>query len=149
RAPLFPKGSRLIVVDDGSSDRTAEVAEGFRGPLPLQLVRLERNQGPGAAFRAGFDAALADCPDDALVLTLEADTTGALGSLPTMLARAQNGADLVLADWRMVNVSLLRRKLSQGAGFATRHALGLQTTAVSSFQRVYKASLLREGLRRH
>src|SRR5712691_7865066 len=52
RPALFPPGSRLLVVDDGSHDRTAAVVEAYAGPLPVELVRLPQNLGPGAAFRA-------------------------------------------------------------------------------------------------
>jgi dolichol-phosphate mannosyltransferase len=139
---LFPAGSRLIVVDDGSVDRTAGVVESYAGPLPLELVRLGRNRGPGAAFRAGFAAALASPHPEALIVTLEADSTSDLGAVPDMLARAAAGADVVVARWRMRNVPLVRRVLSRGAGFAVRHTLGVQTRSVSSFLRVYRAAAL-------
>ncbi len=54
----LPAGSRVIVVDDGSEDGTDLLVENYGGPLPVELVRLPENQGPGAAFRAGFAAAL-------------------------------------------------------------------------------------------
>ena len=145
RPRLFPPESRILVVDDGSQDGTAGVVEEYGGPLPLELIRLERNQGPGAAFRAGFAAALDRCPEEALVVTLEADTTSDLDALPVMIERAAAGAELVLASWVMVNVSRLRRTLSEGAGWVVRRSLGLQATTVSSFFRVYRASILRAG----
>jgi dolichol-phosphate mannosyltransferase len=144
---LFPEESRVIVVDDGSQDGTPELARAYSGPLSLQLVAFEENQGPGAAFRAGFAAALQSCPDDALIVTLESDTTSDLDALPVMLERAEAGAELVLASvhggGRMLNVSPLRRVLSAGAGIAVRLALGLDARTVSSFFRVYRASTLR------
>jgi dolichol-phosphate mannosyltransferase len=145
RPSLFPAGSRIVIVDDGSQDETCSVIERYDGPLPVELVRMGRNQGPGAAFRAGFTQALAGCPDDALVITLEADTTSDLDALPTMLARAHEGVDLVLASWVMVKVSWLRRMLSEGSGKFVRAALGVDATTVSSFFRVYRASLLKEA----
>jgi dolichol-phosphate mannosyltransferase len=147
RPALFPPESRLIVVDDGSRDETANIVRDYRGPLPVELVELGENQGPGAAFRAGFAAALARCPETAMLVTLEADTTSDLDALPVMLSRAAAGAELVLASvhggGRMVNVSPLRRFLSIGAGLTVRLALGLDARTVSCFFRVYRASILR------
>lgn len=42
----------LLVVDDGSRDRTVEVAEGFSG-RGVRVIRHERNRGKGAAIRTG------------------------------------------------------------------------------------------------
>ena len=149
RPHLFREGSRVFIVDDGSADRTPDLVETYAGPLPVHLVRLPENQGPGAAFRAGFGAALDHAGEDAFVVTLEADTTGNVDTLPGMLDRAAEGADLVLAKWQMVNVSFRRRLLSAGAGFVVRHALGLQAHTVSSFFRVYRVAALRTALDRY
>ena len=150
---LFPPGSRVIMVDDGSSDGTPELIEMYDGWLPVELVKLPENQGPGAAFRAGFAAVLSGSSDDALVVTLEADTTSDLAALPAMLECASLGDDLVLASvhggGRMMNVGLLRRTLSKGAGVVVRMALGLDARTVSSFFRVYRASMLRAAVARY
>jgi dolichol-phosphate mannosyltransferase len=66
-----------------------------------------------------------------------------------MLQRAAAGAELVLADWRMMNVGAVRRALSYSAGFVVRRALGLEAKTVSSFFRVYHASALRRGFERY
>lgn len=149
RPELFPAGSRLILVDDGSGDDTVAVARAYRGMLPLEVLELGVNQGPGGAFRAGFAAALQDHPDGALVVTLESDTTSDLAALEEMLRRARDGADLVLASvhngGRMLNVSAPRRVLSRGAGMVVRRALDLDAMTVSSFFRVYRASILERG----
>jgi dolichol-phosphate mannosyltransferase len=149
RPAFFPPDSRLIIVDDGSADGTAELVDGYVGPLPLEVIRLGRNQGPGAAFRAGFAAALDQCGPHACVVTLEADATGDLDALPLMLERAAAGAELVLASWVMSNVGWVRRVLSACAGIAVRRCLGVHAHTVSSFFRVYRASLLRAAIERY
>jgi dolichol-phosphate mannosyltransferase len=146
RPELFPPGSRVIVVDDGSQDRTPELVSDYAGPLPVHLLDLGHNQGPGAAFRAGFEAALEHCPDDGFVVTMEADTTSDLDALPQMLERAADGAELVLASWKMHNVTRWRSGLSRAAGFLVRHALGVDAKTVSSFFRVYDAGVLRRAM---
>jgi len=82
-------------------------------------------------------------------VTLEADGTGDLEALPRMLAAAAGGADVVLADWKMQNVSAHRRFCSSAAGFVVRHALGINAKTVSSFFRVYRASTLRAAFDLH
>jgi dolichol-phosphate mannosyltransferase len=154
RSELFsPPQSRVIVVDDGSSDGTARIVDSYNGPLPVELLCMGENQGPGAAFRAGFAAALQSCDDEAYIVTLEADTTSDLDVLPRMIERAAAGADLVLASvhggGRMLNVGFVRRTLSRGAGFVVRLALGIDARTVSSFFRVYRASLLRTAEARY
>ncbi|MCC6848492.1 MAG: glycosyltransferase [Deltaproteobacteria bacterium] len=70
--PRLAATSEIIVVDDGSHDATAAVAEGFASPVPLRVIRFPANRGKGAAIAAGVAAARhpyvaftdADCPYD-------------------------------------------------------------------------------------
>ena len=56
--PELWTGGRVIVVDDGSSDSTAAVAEAHQGTMPVEVLRQGTNQGPGRAFDRGFRRAL-------------------------------------------------------------------------------------------
>ena len=56
-----PWVASIVVVDDGSTDRTAERVEALRDPR-VRLVRHERNQGVGAAVVRGFREALSEGP---------------------------------------------------------------------------------------
>lgn len=89
----------ILVVDDGSRDRTIEVAEGFSGH-GVRVIRHERNRGKGAAIKTGIMASLG-----AEVLLSDADASTPieeleklerrLGEAPVVLgSRAVAGADI-------------------------------------------------------
>ncbi len=62
-----PGLARIIVVDDGSTDRTSEVAAGY----PDVEVIKQRNRGKAGAMKAGIEAT-----EEALLLFLDADLMG-------------------------------------------------------------------------
>jgi dolichol-phosphate mannosyltransferase len=151
--PHLWEGGHVLLVDDGSTDATADLAQAYDGPVPLILVRQIRNQGAGRAFDRGFRLALELAGDDDFVITLESDTTSDVDALDTMLECAREGTDVVLAshhgEGELVNVSAHRRLLSAAAAYAIRRGAGLDARTVSSFFRVYRAAALRRGYATH
>ena len=84
---------RVVVVDDGSADDTATIAE----RLGAHVVRHEGNLGYGAAIRSCFDVAR-DLNPDALVI-LDADGQHSGDDIPKLLAPIQAGeADIVVGS---------------------------------------------------
>jgi len=79
---------RIIVVDDLSSDATAErlQAAGARLGARLLSIRHEVNGGVGAAIVTGYQAAMAELPDDALVAVMAGDAQMDPADLPLLLA---------------------------------------------------------------
>jgi dolichol-phosphate mannosyltransferase len=153
RPALWAGGGRLLIVDDGSSDDTVAVAQAYDGPLPVEVLVQPRNMGPGRAFDRGFRRALELCThDEDLIITLEADTTSDLDALAQMFHEAHAGADLVLASvhagGELVGVGRRRAALSRAAAAVIRHSAGLDARTVSSFFRVYRAGILRNGYAR-
>jgi glycosyltransferase involved in cell wall biosynthesis len=90
----------VIVVDDGSSDGTAEVAEAA-GAI---VIRHERNQGKGAALNSGFGKAR-DLGPEAIV-TLDGDWQHLVDELPLVVAPVLEGqADVVVGSRYLENNS--------------------------------------------
>jgi dolichol-phosphate mannosyltransferase len=151
--PHLWDGGRVLLVDDGSTDDTIEVARAHEGELPVEVLAQVRNQGPGRAFDRGFREALADPASDGLIVTMESDTTSDLGALEAMMEEAGRGADVVLASHHdggeLVNVARHRRFLSRAASSAIRRSGGIDARTVSSFFRVYRAEVLERGYERY
>jgi glycosyltransferase involved in cell wall biosynthesis len=117
--------SEVIVVDDGSTDATSPVAaEGG-----ARLIRLERNQGKGAAVRAGMLAA-----EGQAIAYADADMNVAPSHLATALEYLESGADLVVGRRQLAEYAAAEGPLRLVAGGlvqVTRRALvlrGIQDT---------------------
>ncbi len=83
----------VLVVDDGSTDRTAERA----AAAGARVVRHAQNQGKGAAVRTGLAQVLAG--DASHVLFIDGDLQHDPDDIPRLLAAsAQSGCDLVIAE---------------------------------------------------
>jgi len=82
----------MLVVDDGSSDRTAEIAHA-QGALVVSHVI---NRGLGAAIGTGFAAAKKMNVD--VVITLDADGQHDANEIPVFVKAIQNGADMVIGS---------------------------------------------------
>ena len=106
---LRPTGERfeLVLVNDGSSDRTAEVLEQLSHKVPeLVAVLLRKNYGQTAAMAAGFDVAQGD-----VIVSLDGDLQNDPADIPMLLAKLREGYDLV-SGWRHQRQdAALQRKL--------------------------------------
>lgn len=109
RAYLSDKEHEVIVVDDGSSDRTAEVA----GESGCRVVRHPRNLGKGAAVRSGVLASRGD-----LVLVTDADLATPITELPKLEAALRRGANVVVGSREAPGARV--RRASPGRKFAGR-----------------------------
>ena len=127
----------LLVVDDGSKDRTAEVASKISG---VRLIRHPRIKGYGAALKTGFSKASGE-----LIGFLDADGTYPPEYFPQLCTAAMNGSDLVIGS-RMAGADS-QMPLTRRVGnffFATLLSiLGRQkVTDSASGMRVFKREIL-------
>jgi glycosyltransferase involved in cell wall biosynthesis len=85
----------LVLVDDGSKDATATLLAELSDEVPeLVAVLLRRNYGQTAAMAAGFDASCGD-----VIVTLDGDLQNDPADIPLLLAKIEEGYDLV-SGWR-------------------------------------------------
>jgi glycosyltransferase involved in cell wall biosynthesis len=86
----------IIVVDDGSSDRSAEVLERLRSEVPaLRVVRHERNRGYGGALISGFGAATKEW-----IFYTDGDAQYDAAEIVDLIAAARPSTDIV-QGWKI------------------------------------------------
>jgi glycosyltransferase involved in cell wall biosynthesis len=91
-SPIQP--TELIVVDDASTDGTAEVLKGKVAPIADKVVYHPANRGKGAALRSGFAVATGD-----IVLVQDADLEYSPEDYPALLEPILSGkADAVFGS---------------------------------------------------
>ena len=86
---------RVLVVDDGSHDRTAQIVREAAARMPVDLIEHPQNMGLGAAMRTGLKAA-AQSSD--IVVTLDADNSQDPELIRSMVERLEGGGDVVIAS---------------------------------------------------
>lgn len=116
---------RVIVVDDGSTDRTFEVATEAARALPITVERHGVNQGLGATVRDGMLMVCKEGSERDILVTLDADNTHTPGLIARMVRMVREGHHVVIASRyrpgsRVRGVPLLRRLLSHGASLMMR-----------------------------
>lgn len=133
----------VLVIDDGSTDNTAEIA---RELGVHHVIRFPENKGLAAGFRAGLEQALRMGAD--IIVNTDADNQYDAGDIPKIVAPILAGeADLVVGDrgvGELEAFSPLKRRLQRLGSWVIGRASGLHTPdATSGFRAMTRDTALR------
>ena len=143
-AALDPRGEpwEIVFVDDGSTDGSLDVLTRLHDEATnVVVVHLRRNFGKAAALQAGFLEASGD-----VVVTIDADLQDDPAEIPQLLAKLDEGFDLVSGWKARRNDPWSRRFLSKIFNRATAIISGVHLHDVNCGLKAYKAEVLR-GMR--
>ena len=105
--PTLGLRTEVLVVDDGSTDRTAAVAESFRGKLTgLRVLSNGTNRGKGYSVRHGMLESQGD-----MVLFTDADLSAPIAEAEKLLMPLNNGYDVAIGS-RAMDRSLISTRQS-------------------------------------
>jgi dolichol-phosphate mannosyltransferase len=131
-----------VFVDDGSTDGSfAALTRLHDAHDNVRVVRLRRNFGKAAALAAGFANAQGD-----VVVTIDADLQDDPAEIPRLLAKLDEGFDLV-SGWKAHRRDpITRRALSRIFNWVTGRVSGLRLHDLNCGLKAYRAEVV-EGLR--
>jgi len=88
----------IVIVDDASSDNTAQIVSQLSFNGPINLLQHKENQGLAGAMRTGFNYILEQGHVGDVIVSLDADDTQPPASIPKMLTMLAEGYDVVIAS---------------------------------------------------
>jgi glycosyltransferase involved in cell wall biosynthesis len=127
----------VVFVDDGSTDGSyRELARLHAAHLNVRVVRLRRNFGKAAALAAGIEVA-----DGDVVVTMDADLQDDPAEIPNLLAKLDEGFDVV-SGWKCDRHDpFVRRFVSRIYNTATRLATGVKLHDMNCGLKAYRAEV--------
>jgi glycosyltransferase involved in cell wall biosynthesis len=132
----------VVFVDDGSTDESLSVLSRLHDETPnVVVVHLRRNFGKAAALQAGFLEARGD-----LVVSIDADLQDDPAEIPELLAKLDEGFDLVSGWKTRRNDPLARRLFSRIFNWTTGVISGVHLHDVNCGLKAYRAEVL-QGMR--
>lgn len=136
---VLEAGYPVLVVDDGSTDGTADAARG----AGAEVISFARNRGKGAALRRGFEVWL-EKPEIEAIVTVDADGQHLPEEIPRLIDGWASGADLVLGgrDHLFSGMSRLRSLSNRMSSRAISLAAGGPVGDVQTGFRLYTRHLI-------
>lgn len=139
----------LVVVDDGSKDKTAEILN--RLNLPLKIVTHHQNKGLGAALRTGIETIVPMTKPGDIIVTRESDTTQSAQVILQLINAVKEGADFSIASALhpegFKNVPYHRQLLSHGGNLVYKVLFPIPNlNSYTNLSRAFKAELLQKAL---
>jgi len=140
---LEPLGQsyEIIIVDDGSTDRSFELLKGLQAQdKRLKVIRFRRNFGQTAAFAAGFEYAQGQ-----VVVTMDADLQNDPADIPRLLEKLEEGYDVV-SGWRVErwkSAWLTRRLPSVAANRLISETTGIRLHDYGCSLKAYRSEVVK------
>ena len=125
---------RIVVVDDGSTDRTGEILDTLTETLPLEVVHHPENRNLGGAMKTGLKTVLDEAQNGDFIITLDADNSHPPKEIINLYDRLLDGPDVVVASryhkgGEEIGVPRMRVFLSRGANWLFKFLFPIEGVA--------------------
>jgi undecaprenyl-phosphate 4-deoxy-4-formamido-L-arabinose transferase len=133
------KRVEIILVDDGSRDRSCELIEEAAEQHPDTIIGilLNRNYGQHSAIMAGFEYARGEA-----VITLDADLQNPPEEIPKLIAELDRGCDVVGTIRTNRQDTFFRRLSSRIVNYVVRRVTGVDMSDYGCMLRAYRRPII-------
>jgi dolichol-phosphate mannosyltransferase len=149
---LEGKDYRLVVVNDGSTDQTAEILAQSKGILNLEIVEHPINRGLGETERDGFEFIAWRAERDDFIVRIEGDDTHEPKYLFDLIEKLKDGYDVVNTSrfqpgGGQLGVDAYRAFISRSANLFMKFVFGIKGVSdYSCGYRAYRAAVIKDAL---
>ncbi len=149
---LYKWDASVLVVNDGSKDRTLEIARSFRGDIKVDVLDIQPNGGLAGAINKGLRKAQEGLKDTDIIVTMDADDSQTPFLIQRMALQIAEGSDLVIASRyqpgaRIKGLKKSRKFFSWAAGLLFRVMVGFE--GIKDYTcgfRAYRVDMLRKTI---
>lgn len=128
----------IIYINDGSTDRTEQILEAFhREDDRVKVIEFNRNYGQHMALFAGFDYAGGE-----IVVTIDADLQNPPEEIPRLIAKAEEGYEVVATYRKERKDSLFRKLPSYIVNRITAKLVGVRLRDYGCMLRAYRRNIV-------
>lgn len=130
----------IILVDDGSTDRSWEVIEELRlQNLAIKGIKFRRNYGKSAALNVGFEAAQGD-----VVITMDADLQDSPDEIPELYRRIKEEKLDIISGWKKKRYDPITKTIpTKLFNAATRKMSGIELNDFNCGLKAYRSDVIK------
>lgn len=147
------KQYRIVVVNDGSSDRTAQILQELQKSHPLEIISHRINRGLGETSRDAFEWAAENASDTDVLIRMDCDCTHEPEYFSRLISKLEEGYDVVITSrfqpgGGQIGVSRYRAFISYTANLLMK--IIFQVPNVKEYScgfRAYRAEIIKEAIR--
>lgn len=130
----------VILVDDGSTDKSWEVIEGLRAQNPaIKGIKFRRNYGKSAALNVGFEATQGD-----VVITMDADLQDSPDEIPELYRRIKDEKLDLVSGWKKKRYDPITKTIpTKLFNAATRKMSGIELNDFNCGLKAYRCDVVK------
>ncbi len=142
---------KLVVVNDGSTDKTLDLLKGDAGTRALEIINFKKNRGVGAVFSAGIKKICELAGQRDILISMDCDQTHRAGTFKSLLEVLDKGADIAIASRyhassKTIKLPAFRVFLSDTVNRLLKIAFPIRGVRdYSTFFRAYRIEILKKA----